>query len=178
MSKQLKLPTILIIADNPTIRFWVKKHLDDQFFILAAETRHEALEALNSRLDFIIVDSELEDYSALDLCKEIHQLTSKNIVPIFLITGRLKKSFRDLAMKCGVTEFLSDQLDLDELLIRIEMGKKAANIREKTEDVSLSIQLPKLSSEKSSLKNRKIHENHDLDTLGKHKLRPRDKKGR
>jgi PleD family two-component response regulator len=143
MSKQLKLPTLLVIADNPSIRFWVKKHLDDQFFILSAEGRQEALEALSARLDFIIIDAALEDCDALALCKELSQLTQKTPISILLVTGRLKKSFRDRALASGVTDFLSDQLDLDELETRIYEGLKAALIRQKTEDLGLSIQPPK-----------------------------------
>jgi len=143
MSKPLKLPTLLVVADNPSIRFWVKKYLDGQFFILSAEKRQEALEALNARLDFIIVDSNLEECDALVLCKELSNLTQKYLVPILLVTGRLKKSFRDRAIESGVTDFLSDQLDLDELKMRIETGLKAAASRQKTEDLGLSIKVPK-----------------------------------
>ena len=136
MSKQ---PTLLIIADNPSIRFWIKKHLDGQFFVLAAETRKEAMDALDTSLDFIIVDAALESCDALDLCKQLSQLTQRTLVPILLITGRLKKSFRDKALKSGVTDFLSDQLDLEELEKRIKEGKKVAATRQKTEDLGLSI---------------------------------------
>lgn len=137
MSKGILLPTLLVVTDSPTIRFWVKKHLDEEFFILIAEKRSEAKGALSSRLDFIIVDAALEDCDALDLCKELR--AQEQLVPIFLISGRLKKSFRDRAYQSGVTEFLSDQLDIDELQARIETGRKAASVREKTTDLGLSI---------------------------------------
>ncbi len=146
MSKQLKLPTLLVIADNPTIRFWVKKQLDDQFFVIGAERKQEAISALNARLDFIIIDSEFEDCDALELCEILSQQTKKNMVPVLLVTGRLKKSFRDRAMRSGVTHFISDQLDREELEMRIKEGLEAASIRQKTEDVGLSIKIPKLVS--------------------------------
>lgn len=142
MSKHLKLPTLLVVADDPSVRFWVKKHLDDQFFVLAAENRREAIDALNARLDFIIVDSAMEECDALELCKELSQ---KNLVPILLITGRLKKSFRDRALASGVTDFLNNQLDVEELETRIATGLKAAAARQKTEDLGLSIQVPQIN---------------------------------
>ncbi len=148
MSKPIKLPTLLVIAENPSVRFWVKKHLDHQFFVIPAEKWQEALEALNARLDFIIIDSALEECNALELCKELSKRTQKNLVPILLITGRLKKSFRDRALESGVTDFLSDQLDLDELETRIATGLKAASIRQKTEDLGLLIKAPKKDTSK------------------------------
>lgn len=154
MSKQLRLPTLLVVADNPSIRFWVKKHLDDQFFIIAAETKLEALNALNARLDFIIVDAAFEECDALEVCKELSQLAKKGLIPILLITGRLKKSFRDKAIKSGVTEFLSDQLDVEELNARIAAGLKTASSRQKTEDFVSGIKLPKHDFANASLKNK------------------------
>lgn len=138
MSKQIRLPTLLIVADNPSVRFWVKKQLEDQFFLITAQSRQEALEALNAHLDFIIVDAVLEEGDALALCLKLSQLTQKKI-PILLITGRLKKSFREKALASGVTDFLSDQLDVEELHMRITTGKKTASVREKTEGMSQKI---------------------------------------
>lgn len=142
MSKQLRLPTLLIITDNPSIRFWVKKYLDDQFFIISAASRQEAFEALNARLDFIIIDDELETEVPLELCKDLYKITQKGLIPILLITGRLKKSYRDKAVEAGVTDFLSDQLDLEELQTRISKGLKSASVRQKTDDLSLKIKMP------------------------------------
>lgn len=149
---RMKLPTLLVITENPSIRFWVKKHLDEEFFIIHAESSSEAFNALNARLDFIIIDAELEECGALALCKQLSQLTQKGLVPILLVTGRLKKSYRDQAIASGVTDFLSDQLDLDELKMKIDSGRKTASSRQKTEDLSQKIKAPKLGA--FSLKNK------------------------
>lgn len=153
MSKPIKLPTLLVVTDSPTIRFWVKKHLDEEYFVLAAENRSEAISAMSSRLDFIIVDAGMENLDALELCKDLRAMAK--LVPIFLITGRLKKSFRDRAYQSGVTDFLSDQLDTGELEARIQAGQKTASIREKTVDVGLAIRGPSLAGS-GSLKNKMV----------------------
>ncbi len=169
MSKPLKLPTLLVISDNPTIRFWIKKHLDDEFFILFAETAIEARTALNSRLDFIILDANLESTDPLELCKEINLLIQKSLVPIFLITGKLKKSFRDQAQQAGVTDFLSEQLDLEELRSCIAKGEKAASLRDKTVDLALSIKPPKQNPSPNSLKNKFVLNDQGLRVLAEAK---------
>lgn len=166
MSKQLKLPTLLVVAENPTIRFWIKKHLDGQFFVINAENEHEALEALASRLDFIVVDAAMEDCDPLKLCKELRQRAQ--LVPILLITGKLKKSFRDEAYQSGVTDFLSDQLDIDELEVRIEAGLKMASSREKTVDIGLAIRGIKPNAG-GSLKNKVVLNNQGLKVLAEAK---------
>lgn len=169
MSKQIKLPTILLVTENPAVRSWIKKHLDEDFFIIYAEHQYEAIDALNSRLDFIIVDSSLANADALEICKELSKITHKNLIPIFLITGRLKKSYRNKAQSCGVTDFISDQLDFDELQVRIQSGQKMASAKEKTADLSLSIKAPKIGSSTDSLKGKFVLNDQGLRLLAEAK---------
>jgi two-component system cell cycle response regulator len=169
MSRPLKLPTILLVSQNPTVRNWIKKHLDEDFFIIYAEKQYEATDALNSRLDFIILDSNIVDYNPLDLCQELSQISKKSFVPIFLITGKLKKSYRDQARASGVTDFLSDQLDIDELKTRILEGQKSALSREKTADLSLSIKVPNFNPSGGSLKNKLVLNDQGLRLLAEAK---------
>ena len=137
MSK-IKLPTLLAITDNPSVRYWIKKHLDEEFFIIDATKKSSAIVAAQTAsLDFIIVDSELEDCDPLELCGELRRIL-RTLTPILLITGRLKKSFREEALQAGVTSFLADQLDFEELQSRIEEGTKAASLRQKTEEIGIA----------------------------------------
>ncbi|MES2272750.1 MAG: response regulator [Chlamydiota bacterium] len=137
MSKQLNLPTLLIISDNPSIRFWIKKHLSDQFFIVEASNESKAIEALkNTDLELMIVDGNMGGGAVLELCKTLRNLTKNSLTPILLITGRLKKSFRDQALENGVTDFLSDELNLEELETRIATGRKAAASMQKVEEAA------------------------------------------
>lgn len=133
---KLKLPTLLLIVDNASTRLWFKKHLQNEFFLIDTTQKKKALEiAAATSLDLIIVDSELTDCNALELCAECHQLL-KTLTPILLITGQLKQTFRKAAMAAGVTDFLTDQLDVDELRERIEAVRKSRSLRAKTEEAS------------------------------------------
>lgn len=163
MAKAFKLPTLLVVTSNPSVRFWIKKHMDEQFFIINADNYNQAMDALNARLDFIIVDANLDGCDALALCKELSKRTKKALVPILLITGRLKKSFLDKAIASGVSDFLSDQLNLEELQMRIATGLKAASTRERTEGLGIAIKVPKMAS--VSLKNKFLLDKQALQLL-------------
>ncbi len=165
MSSKASLPTLLLVADNPSIVFWIKKNLSESFFVIEAQGRAAALEALNARLDFIIIDSNLESSDALELCKDLSKKTTASLTPILLITSRLKKSYRDKALDAGVTDFLSDQLNLDELETRIAIGRKGAAARKKTEDVSSLIHIPKKELPSAYLKKKFLLANHALRLL-------------
>lgn len=137
MSKGIKLPTLLVVTENPTVRAWAKKYLEEPFFLLYASTQQEAIGAIGAKLDFILVDAAVQLFDPLELCQRLRQ--EAKLTPIFLITGKLKKSFRAQAEQAGVTEFLSDQLDSEELMMRIEEGKKGAQTREKMADLKVPL---------------------------------------
>lgn len=144
MVERFKHPTLLIIADNPSVRYWVKKQLENQFFVIEAEKRVKALEtAQHSALEMIIVDAAFEDSDALEVCREVRRTPSNGLTPILLITDRLKKSYRDTALDAGVTDFLFQPLDADELDMRIATAKKTAQVRDKVSDLSSRIKSPK-----------------------------------
>lgn len=137
------LPTLLIITDNPSVRFWVKKHMDEDFFVIDAHEKFAAIEAVkNTPLDFILLDSAFEECDALELCKELRQHMPNILTPIFLITGRLKKNYLEHALDVGVTDFINDQLDIDELEMRIAISRNAASLRKKTASIAASIPPP------------------------------------
>lgn len=139
---KLKLPTLLLVSENPSVHFWIKKQLSEQFFILNASDEKAALEHVRtSRLNFVIIDSDVEEYDPLNCCTKIRAFLDLSI-PILLITGRLKKSFLDKAFKSGVTDFLNSQLDEKELQLRVSEGRKTQLLRRKTHEAS-TILFPK-----------------------------------
>ncbi len=138
---KLQLPTILLISDNPAIVHWMRKNLDSEFTLLEAAKEEKALQIVRTTLlDFIILDSSFEEKDALTLSSKIRQLNT--VVPILLMTGRLRKPFRERAFDAGVTDFLNDRLDPEELETRIAIGKKAASERRKAASLSGLIQAP------------------------------------
>lgn len=155
----LNLPTLLVITESPPIRHWIQKHLDQQFFIIAANTQKKALETVRTcQLDFIILDASFEDADPLELCKTIRAAEPLALYPILLITGRLKKSYRDHALDAGVTDFLSEQLDVEELETRIAIGRKAMEVRQKVAELSFIIPAPNITAPNSYFKNKALHD--------------------
>lgn len=147
------LPPLLLITENPSVRYFFKKHLESQFTLIEASREHTALQELcTSPLEVVVLDSHLESCDALELaCK----LRNRNLlVPILLITGRLKKSFRDQALDAGVTDFLQEQLDLEEFETRIAILRKASESRKKTTECLQ--QIPQKTSVEQPLSKRKL----------------------
>lgn len=134
-------PTLLLIADNPSIWHWIKKNLENEFYLIYANYQNDAVEqAKSTKLDFIVLDSRFEECDALALARELRR--ANLAVPILLITGNLKKSFRDEAVQSGVSDFLNEELAIEEMKARIAVGEKTAMVRKKTNQISAKIKAP------------------------------------
>lgn len=130
MVQSSEKPVLLLISDNASILHWMRKNLQERHYLLETSSEEKAVEIVRAtKLDFIVIDSSLETCDPLTLCRTFRAYNT--ITPILLITGRLKKTYRDEALESGVSDFLSDQLDLDELETRFATGKKAAAERKK-----------------------------------------------
>ena len=152
MTDQLRTPAVLVITDNPSVRFWVKKQLDEQFFILdATETDEARIVTLDFPLDLIIVDEAFEEIRPFELCHIIRGTSLNSSTPILLITARLNKAHRKKALAAGITDFLSDQLDSNELRQRVEESKRANRTRTKTSGV-FTLKQPMKDKSSTSLK--------------------------
>ena len=138
MTEKLKLPILLLISDNPSIRDWFKNFFVDQFYIIEGTRRSDALAAVQyNELQFIVLDSHFEECEPLELARELRKINT--VTPILLITGRLKKTFRDSAIQSGITDFLNDELTVDEVQTCIAAGRNTEISRKKTADLSMHI---------------------------------------
>jgi diguanylate cyclase (GGDEF)-like protein len=160
-----ELPTLLSVADNPSVRYWIRKQLEKEFFIIETSTKDGALlQARTTRLDFLIVDSLLEDCDSLVLCIELKKILL-TLTPILLITGRLKQSFLNEALEAGVTDFLSNRLDEEELQTKVASIRKGRSLRGKTKEASGTLMKKREFLPADFLKNRVALEGQALDLL-------------
>lgn len=167
MNQNYRASSILLVTENPSIQFWVKKHLDDQFFIIQTERYTQALSMAQGELDFILIDSEIDSFDPLELVKRIYMDVTKGKCPILLITDRLKKKYREEAKKAGVAEFLSASIDHEELLERIESGRQAEVSKKKTATLTQGFQLKTGAQKSGALKGKVVFDSKTLSRLQK-----------
>ena len=167
-------PILLILSDQPTIRIWIKQHLHDQFHIIEERKSYAALQdARSTRLKVIIIDDAPEEYDSISLCKEFRKISPIGESAILIITGKLKKTFRDKALKAGITDFINAYLDEEELHTRIATSLKTLETHEKIVGLSSTLTSSK-SPFHTVLKNKFLLNDRALKLIEKAK---KDKKG-
>jgi diguanylate cyclase (GGDEF)-like protein len=127
---------------------FLKKHLHTMFHLIEKETVEEAIESLkNISVDMIIIDEKSCETPIFTSCPKIRLLKGYETTPILLITSNLKQTFIFKALNAGVSDFLHEPLDEEELFERIAVAMKVQERQKKMgsliEKVAKSSLLPK-----------------------------------
>jgi len=129
---------VLIIDDDESICYGIKRSLSDIYDIFTALTFPEASDLLaEENIDFIFLDYQLGDENGLDVLKEIRK-TWENIPVAFLTAHGTSEVLMD-AIRCGAVDFLSKPADADKLSAIIEKYSgcySICNIKEDYEEIS------------------------------------------
>ena len=123
------LPLALLAGDREGATHWLERLLDASgYAVLRERTGRHALErARATQPDVIIVDTDLPDQAAVELCRVLRddpRITSST--PILLVTGELSdREVRLAALRAGAWECITPPHDADEILLRLQAYVRA-----------------------------------------------------
>ena len=159
---QNKHPILLLITDSPIKGAFFRKHLKEEFHLIYCETQEEAFDHLTSlKIDFIIVDEKSYGISIFEFCEKLRKISKLEETPLLVITSQLKKKFTRKLLKMGVTDFLREPLEEDELFSRIELAKRFHKMHQKISSISKNIHI----TPKNPIDLKKISSYQDLDDM-------------
>jgi two-component system, NtrC family, response regulator AtoC len=110
---------ILIIEDQPSVRFGLRKLLEDEGYrVLEAETGEQAIAVVTeSAPQLMLLDLRLPDANGLDLLTRIKAIDDE--APVIILTAHGTIETAILALKNGAENFLTKPFDAESLLILI-----------------------------------------------------------
>lgn len=114
--------TFLVIDDQDLVREQVIDQLKEigvASSIIEASSFEEAVEKLNSDIDFIICDWNLNEISGYDFLIHVREKASLKDVPFLMLTANDDISTIMAATKKGVSEYLIKPWEYDELIEKI-----------------------------------------------------------
>ena len=124
------LAHILVVDDDEGIRSLVKRHLNENNFLVTtaknAEDATEKIEVIN--FDMIILDIMMPGKSGLQF---IHDNKNKITTPIILLTAKGTADERVEGLEIGADDYLPKPFEPKELLLRVK------NILKKTKEIDL-----------------------------------------
>jgi DNA-binding NtrC family response regulator len=128
------LPKILIVDDEPGIRFGVRDFLESEGLEAdEADSVATAERAVREgRPDAVVLDHMLPDGTALDLLPRIRELDPS--VPVLVLTGHASIDLAVRAVKEGADQFLAKPVELPALLVMLQ--RLLENQREKRRQIA------------------------------------------
>ncbi|MGQ0764526.1 MAG: GGDEF domain-containing response regulator [Gemmatimonadota bacterium] len=134
-------PPLALIANDQE---WAARSLESVlgpqgFATVRAFTGRQALDFLrNSRADAVILDVGLPDLSGIEVCRILSETPSHRGLPIILLTSGVPTRAQKLdAFRAGAWELLSEPLDVEALVLKLELYVRAKRESDRLVDSGL-----------------------------------------
>ncbi|OGP74893.1 MAG: hypothetical protein A2V86_18290 [Deltaproteobacteria bacterium RBG_16_49_23] len=119
------MQTILIVDDDKSIRYSLKRMLEEDFSILTAQNGEEALKRLREDSpDLIIMDIKMPGRSGIEVLKEIKLADPKSLVILMTAFGTTETAIE--AMKYGAFDYILKPFPIPQMKSLVE---KAISLR-------------------------------------------------
>ena len=125
------LKEILVIDDNPDIRFLICNILDEQNFkVRSAANYDQAVLEINNRLpDLAIIDIKLDkpDKDGIDLLKLINK--KNKLIPVIMISGHATVQIAVEAIRLGAYEFIEKPFSKEKIVNYVNRGLESSSLK-------------------------------------------------
>ncbi len=119
------MQTILIVDDDKSIRYSLKRMMEGKYSVLTAQNGEEALERVKaSSPDLIIMDIKMPGRSGIDVLREIKSIDPKSLVIIMTAYGTTETAIE--AMKYGAFDYILKPFPIPQMKGLVE---KALSLR-------------------------------------------------
>ena len=119
------MQTILIVDDDKSIRYSLKRMLEENFSVLTAQNGDEALARVKeSTPDLVIMDIKMPGRSGIEVLKEIKLVDPKSLVILMTAYGTTETAIE--AMKYGAFDYILKPFPIPQMK---ELVQKAITLR-------------------------------------------------
>ncbi|BAZ49496.1 response regulator receiver modulated diguanylate cyclase/phosphodiesterase with PAS/PAC sensor(s) [Nostoc sp. NIES-4103] len=121
---------ILVVDDNADMRDYAKRLLGQRYQVEAVEDGMAALTAIRQRLpDLILTDMMMPRLDGFELLHKLRANPQTRELPIILLSARADEEARIQGLEAGADDYLTKPFSNRELLARVEVNLKMAQIR-------------------------------------------------
>jgi signal transduction histidine kinase/ligand-binding sensor domain-containing protein/DNA-binding response OmpR family regulator len=120
-AKGLKLPRLLLVEDNPDIRFYLKDNLKTDYNIVEAENGVKAWDVILDDLpDLIVSDIMMPEMDGIELCRKIKTDHRTSHIPVILLTARTSDHHQSEGLETGADDYITKPFNFEVLELRMK----------------------------------------------------------
>jgi response regulator RpfG family c-di-GMP phosphodiesterase len=121
---------ILLVDDDDSTLALLEKSIKKWGYDAAtAGNGRQAMDHIDSKhVDIIVSDWLMPEMNGLELCERVRSLNLKRYVYIILISAQDTRRDVVRGLKCGVDDYITKPVNLEELRARIEIGVRVINL--------------------------------------------------
>ncbi len=131
--EQAEKKSILIVEDEPAIRFLLKDLLEENYILYEAENGRQAIELLKIVTpNLIISDVMMPDINGLELCNKVKNSPDTCHIPFILLSARGSIEQKTEGYDAGADAYIPKPFDTMHLLVRV---RKLLEYRQRLHDI-------------------------------------------
>jgi len=112
---------MLIVEDNPDVRYFIRSHFDPVYKIFEAKNGREGWDtAVRIIPDVIISDILMPDVDGYEFCRRIKKDERTSHIPVLLLTALNSKEHEIEGLSCGADDYITKPFDISILQTKIE----------------------------------------------------------
>ncbi len=121
--------SILIVDDDRTARYGMRRALEDQYKVVEAESAATARPLIpRENPDLLLLDIEMPEESGLDFLRELK--AGENSTLVIMVTAHGSEKIAVEAMKSGAYDYLPKPFEVDELRLVVEKALERLDLEE------------------------------------------------
>jgi two-component system response regulator AtoC len=124
----MQTPTILVVDDEPLIRFALSERLiEEGYRVIEADTAASALTSSADGVDLVLLDYKLPDGDGIEVLKRLKERDPDTLV--ILLTAHVSVELAVEAMKEGAYHYANKPFNLDEVAMLVEKALETTRLR-------------------------------------------------
>jgi ligand-binding sensor domain-containing protein/signal transduction histidine kinase/DNA-binding response OmpR family regulator len=119
--EDLSQKIILVIEDNPDVRFFVRSHFEPEYKVMEAPDGKEGMaQAFKVIPDVIISDIMMPGCDGIELCRKLKKDERTSHIPIVLLTALTSKENTLQGLSAGADDYITKPFDIAILHSKVE----------------------------------------------------------